>query len=311
MNTSQPGFAEALSAAASRVERMLETCLPPAAGERGEAELAAAMRHAVLDGGKRLRTFLALEAAALFGADGPDAGPDVERGAERVAAAVECLHAYSLVHDDMPCMDDDDMRRGKPTVHKAWDEATAVLAGDALQTLAFGILADPATHADGDVRARLVVRLAQASGHAGMVGGQAIDLMAAKAETPLTGARVKRLQALKTGALIEFAAEAGAIVARAPEADIARIRAYARALGEAFQIADDLLDVTGTEAELGKRVGKDAGAGKATFVDILGVAGARARAAELVAEAARHLAPYGDRAAWLAEAARFVVERRS
>ena len=302
MNTREAGFGEALSAAASRAERMLESCLP-AAGERGEAELAAAMRHAVLDGGKRLRAFLALEVAGLFGAEGP--------GAERVAAAVECLHAYSLVHDDLPCMDDDDLRRGKPTVHKVWDEATAVLAGDALQSLAFEILADPATHADGGVRARLVLRLAVASGHAGMVGGQAIDLAAERAEAPLTGPRVKRLQALKTGALIEFAAEAGAIVARAPEADIARIRAYAQALGEAFQIADDLLDVTGTEAELGKRVGKDAGAGKATFVDILGASGARVRAAELVAEAATQLAPYGARAARLAEAARFVVERRS
>jgi len=302
MKSSESGFGEALSAAAGRAERMLETCLPPAEGGRGEAELAAAMRHAVLNGGKRLRAFLALEVAGLFGADGP--------AAERVAAAVECLHAYSLVHDDMPCMDDDDLRRGKPTVHKVWDEATAVLVGDALQTLAFEILADPATHADGGVRARLVLRLAQAAGHAGMVGGQAIDLAAERAEASLTGVQVKRLQALKTGALIEFAAEAGAIVAQAPEADIARIRAYAQALGEAFQIADDLLDVTGTEEELGKRVGKDAGAGKATFVDILGIKGARARAAELVAEAAAQLAPYGARAARLAEAARFVVERR-
>ena len=303
MDTSEPGFAEALSAAAGRAERMLERCLPPEAGDRGEAELAAAMRHAALDGGKRLRAFLALEVAGLFGAD--------ERGAERVAAAVECLHAYSLVHDDMPCMDDDDLRRGKPTVHKVWDEATAVLAGDALQTLAFEILADPATHADGSVRARLVLRLAQASGHAGMVAGQAIDLAAERAETALTGAQVKRLQALKTGALIEFAAEAGAIIAQASAEDVARIRAYAQALGEAFQIADDLLDVTGTEEEIGKRVGKDAGAGKATFVDILGIEGARTRADELVAEAAAQLAPYGARAARLAEAARFVVERRS
>ena len=303
MDTSEPGFAEALSAAAGRAERMLERCLPPEAGDRGEAELAAAMRHAALDGGKRLRAFLALEVAGLFGAD--------ERGAERVAAAVECLHAYSLVHDDMPCMDDDDLRRGKPTVHKVWDEATAVLAGDALQTLAFEILADPATHADGSVRARLVLRLAQASGHAGMVAGQAIDLAAERAETALTGAQVKRLQALKTGALIEFAAEAGAIIAQASAEDVARIRAYAQALGEAFQIADDLLDVTGTEEEIGKRVGKDAGAGKATFVDILGIEGARTRADELVAEAAAQLAPYGARAARLAEVARFVVERRS
>jgi farnesyl diphosphate synthase len=240
MSTRKPGFAEVLSTAASRTERMLEVCLPPEAGDRGEAELAAAMRYAVLGGGKRLRAFLTLDVAALFGADAS--------GSERVAAAVECLHAYSLVHDDMPCMDDDDLRRGKPTVHKAWDEATAVLAGDALQTLAFEILTDPATHADGNVRARLALRLAQASGHAGMVGGQAIDLAAESAKTPLGPAEVKRLQALKTGALIEFAAEAGAIVAQASGDDVARIRAYARALGEAFQIADDLLRGGGGQA---------------------------------------------------------------
>jgi farnesyl diphosphate synthase len=303
MNHSEPGFVEALSLVALRAERALEACLPPEHDQPGEAEMAAAMRYAVLGGGKRLRAFLVLEVASMFGADGA--------GAERAAAAVECLHAYSLVHDDMPCMDNDDLRRGKPTVHKAWDEATAVLAGDALQTLAFEILADPKTHADGAVRSRLVLRLAQASGHAGMVGGQAIDLAAETAETPLTAVQVKRLQALKTGALIEFAAEAGAIVAQASTEDIARVRAYAQALGEAFQIADDLLDLTGTEAEVGKRVGKDAGAGKATFVDILGHNGARTRAADLVAEAAAQLAPYGAGAARLVEAARFVVERRS
>jgi farnesyl diphosphate synthase len=303
MDTSKTGFATALEVAARRTEGALDACLPPEHGLPCSAELAAAMRYAVMGGGKRLRAFLVLEVAAIFGADGP--------GAERAAAAVECLHAYSLVHDDMPCMDDDDLRRGKPTVHKVWSEATAVLAGDALQTLAFEILADPMTHLDGDVRARLVLRLAQASGHAGMVGGQAIDLAAEAAETPLAAAQVKRLQAMKTGALIEFAAEAGAILARAADRDIARVRASAQALGEAFQIADDLLDVTGTEAEVGKRVGKDAGAGKATFVDIAGVAGARARAAALVAQAAEQLAPYGARAARLAEAANFVLERRS
>jgi farnesyl diphosphate synthase len=307
MSISDPGFAEALSTAASRVERMLEICLPPETGDRGEADLAAAMRYAVIGGGKRLRTFLVLEVAVLFGAT----GPEFDARAERVAAAVECLHAYSLVHDDMPCMDDDDLRRGKPTVHKAWDEATAVLAGDALQTAAFEILADPATHPDGNVRARLVLRLAQASGHAGMVGGQAIDLAAETADSPLGAAQVKRLQALKTGALIEFAAEAGAIVAGAAAGDVACIRDYAQALGEAFQIADDILDISGTEAEVGKRVGKDAGAGKATFVDILGLNGARARAADLVVEAEAHLAPYGASAAQLIDAARFVVERRS
>lgn len=303
MAGSEPGFEQALAAAAARVERMLEACLPPVSGPHGMTELSEAMRYAVLGGGKRLRGFLAIETARVFDADGP--------GAERVAASVECLHAYSLVHDDLPCMDDDDLRRGKPTVHRAWDEATAVLAGDALQTLAFGILADPATHPDPEVRVRLVLRLAEASGHAGMVGGQAIDLAAGKAAVPLDPAEVKRLQALKTGALIEFAAEAGAILARAAAPDAARIRAYASALGEAFQIADDLLDVTGSEAEVGKRLRKDAGAGKATFVDILGIEGARARAAVLVGEAAAQLAPYGGRAARLIAAARFVVARRS
>ena len=301
----ETGFEEALKAAARRTERMLERCLPeaPQDARAGEAGLRAAMRYAVLDGGKRLRAFLALEVAQLFGADGT--------GAERVAAALECVHAYSLVHDDLPAMDDDDMRRGKPTVHRAWDDAIAILAGDALQALAFEILADPATHDDGAVRARLVLRLAQAAGHAGMVGGQAIDLAAEAAGAPLGADDVRRLQALKTGALIEFSAESGAILGQAAEADFARIRAYARALGEAFQIADDLLDVTGDEAEVGKRVGKDAGAGKATFVDILGIEGARARADELAEAAAAELAPYGDRAGMLAAAARFVVARRS
>ncbi len=298
-----PGFAGRLSRQAARVEAELERLLPGEGGDPGEAELCAAMRYATLGGGKRLRGFLALETGHLLGAG--------EAGAARAAAAVECLHAYSLVHDDMPCMDDDDMRRGRPTVHKAWDEATAVLAGDGLQALAFEILADPATHAEGAVRARLCLRLAQAAGAAGMVGGQALDLGAEAAAAPLGAAGVKRLQALKTGALIEVSAEMGAILAGASEADIGRIRAYARALGEAFQIADDLLDVTGTEAETGKRVGKDAGAGKATFVDILGVEGARARAEELVAEAAHHLAPFGAAAETLVDAARFAVARRS
>lgn len=303
MTRTTPNLDEALAAAAARTEAMLARCLPPESGAPGEAELAAAMRYAVLGGGKRLRAFLSLETARLFGTDGS--------GAERVAAAVECLHAYSLVHDDLPAMDDDDLRRGKPTVHRVWDEATAILAGDALQALAFEILANPATHPKGDVRARLVLGLARAAGHAGMVGGQAIDLAAARAAGPLGFDEVRRLQALKTGALIAFAAEAGAILAEAPEPDLARLRAYARALGEAFQVADDLLDVTGSEAEVGKRLGKDAAAGKATFVDILGVEGARARAAELAEAAAAELAAYGPRAALLAAAARFVVTRRS
>ena len=301
--TRMEGFAASLGAAAERAEQALDTCLPRAEGSPGEVELNEAMRYAVMGGGKRLRAFLCMEVARVFGAD--------EVGADRAAASVECLHAYSLVHDDMPCMDDDDLRRGKPTVHKKWDEATAVLAGDGLQCMAFEILADPATHPDAGVRAQLCLRLAQASGPAGMVGGQAIDLAAETSATPFGANDVRKLQAWKTGALISYAAEAGAILGQAGPQDIANIRAYADALGEAFQIADDLLDVTGTEEETGKRVGKDAGAGKATFVDILGMDGARARAEELITNAAEALAPYGERADLLIEAARFVVDRRS
>jgi len=297
------GFSDRLADHARAVEGVLDALLPAEGGMAGEAGLRAAMRYATLGGGKRLRAFLAIETAAMLGHAGI--------GALRCGAAVEALHAYSLVHDDLPCMDDDDLRRGRPTVHRAWDEATAVLAGDALQTFAFEILADPETHGDGAVRARLCLRLAQASGAAGMVGGQAIDLGAEGSDTPLDAAGVKRLQALKTGALIEVSAELGALVAGAPEADIERIRAYAAALGEAFQIADDLLDVTGSVEETGKAVGKDAGAGKATFVDILGIEGARGRAAALAREAADHLAPFGGGATALAEAANFVIARRS
>ena len=296
-------FAGLLAATARRVEDVLDRLLPAEQGLAGERELAAAMRHGVLGGGKRLRAFLAIEAAALFA---PAAGDPY-----RVGAAMECLHAYSLIHDDLPAMDDDDLRRGQPTVHRKWDEATAILAGDALQALAFGILAAPETHADGSVRARLCLRLAEASGAAGMVGGQAIDLAAERAGAAFGLDEVRRLQALKTGALIEVSAEAGAIVAGVGDARIRPVAAYARALGEAFQIADDLLDLTGDEAETGKRVGKDRDAGKATFVDILGADGARARAEELVAEAEAALAPFGERAATLVEAARFTIRRRS
>ncbi|MEO1773519.1 MAG: polyprenyl synthetase family protein [Pseudomonadota bacterium] len=301
--TTRPSFAAALAETADAVEQTLDACLPRAAGDRpGEDALIDAMRYAVMGGGKRLRAFLAVETAAVFS--------DGQQGALRVGAALECLHAYSLVHDDMPCMDDDDLRRGKPTVHKRWDEATAVLAGDALQTIAFEILADPATHADGGLRATLCLRLAQASGVAGMVGGQALDL-AADQGTRLDAAAVKRLQAMKTGALLEVSAELGALIGGALPGQVSHVRAYARALGEAFQIADDLLDVTGTEEEVGKRVGKDEDAGKATFIDVLGMEGAKARAAALVDTAAAELTPFGDRAALLVEAARFVVTRRS
>ncbi|MFN3970113.1 MAG: polyprenyl synthetase family protein [Gemmobacter sp.] len=262
----------------------------------GDAPVAQAMRHAVA-GGKGIRGFLVLEGAALHGI--------APARAVAAAAAIEALHAYSLVHDDLPCMDDDDLRRGQPTVHVTWDEATAVLAGDALQALAFGLLADPAL-GSAEVRIALVAGLAQAAGVAGMVGGQAMDIAAETAAAPLTLDQIERLQAGKTGALIGWAAEAGAVIA---SADPAPLRAYAAALGLAFQIADDILDSTGDEAAVGKRLGKDAGAGKATFVSHLGLAGAQARAAALVKAACAALAPYGDRAGTLTEAARYIVAR--
>jgi farnesyl diphosphate synthase len=221
------------------------------------------------------------------------------------------LHAYSLVHDDMPCMDDDALRRGRPTVHVAWDEATAVLAGDALQTLAFQTLAEPDTHPDGAVRADLCLTLAQAAGPAGMVGGQMLDIAAETAATPPDAEGVATLQALKTGALIVAAAEMGAVVARAEARDRARLRGFARDLGAAFQIRDDLLDVEGDANDAGKRLRKDAEAGKATFVGALGLEGARARARDHAAAAKDALAPYGDRAAALAAAVDYTIERRA
>ena len=264
----------------------------------GDEPVVQAMRHAVA-GGKRIRAFLVIEGAAMLGVP-------VAR-AVTAAAAIEAMHAYSLVHDDLPCMDNDDLRRGLPTLHVTWDEATAVLAGDALQTLAFELLCDPALGSP-EVRLALVQGLAQAAGAAGMVLGQAQDIAAETAAVPLTLDQITRLQAGKTGALIRWSAEAGAVFAGV---DPGPLRRYATALGLAFQIADDILDATGTEAATGKRVGKDAGAGKATFVSLLGLDGARARAAALVAEAEAALAPYGARAKELIEAARFVLERRS
>lgn len=257
-----------------------------------------AMRYAV-QGGKRLRGFLVLEGARMLG---------VAPGrAMAAAAAVEALHAYSLIHDDLPCMDDDDLRRGLPTVHVKWDEATAVLAGDALQTLAFELLTDPAL-GNAEVRLALVSGLARASGAQGMVLGQALDIAAETAPLPLTLPQITRLQAGKTGALIGFSAEAGAVIA---VADATPLRAYADALGLAFQIWDDVLDVTGDAAKTGKRVGKDADAGKATFVSLLGLQGARDRAAELVGRAESALRPYGAAADNLIAAARFAISRES
>lgn len=285
-------FPERLAADAALVEARLRAALEG----RADQPVTEAMRYAVR-GGKRLRGFLVLEGARMLGV--------AEERAASAAAAVEALHAYSLVHDDLPCMDDDDLRRGQPTVHVKWDEATAVLAGDALQTLAFELLTDPAL-GSAEVRLALVSGLAKASGIDGMVLGQALDIAAETAGCGLTLEEITALQAGKTGALIGFAAEAGAVMAGA---DPRPLRHYAAALGLAFQIADDILDVTGDEKQTGKRVGKDAGAGKATFVSLLGLEGARARAAALVGEAEAALAGYGKDAANLIAAARFVIAR--
>ncbi len=296
-------FAMALKAAAEDTEAALARLIPEPAGAAGDQVLLEAIRYAVLGGGKRLRAFLVIESAKLFGVTG--------EGALRVAASLECLHAYSLVHDDMPCMDDDDLRRGKPTVHKAWDEATAVLAGDALQTYAFQWLAEAPTHPDPAIRCELVRALSIASGAAGMVGGQALDLSAESAPDRFPVEEVARLQSMKTGALIVYGCEAGAILGGASADEREALAAYGRDLGLAFQIADDLLDHEGDEALAGKRLGKDADAGKATFIDLYGADGARARASALIGEAQARLSRFGDKAGVLGEAARFVVERRA
>jgi farnesyl diphosphate synthase len=264
----------------------------------GDTPVVQAMRYAA-NGGKRLRGFLVLESARMLGLS-------ANHGLS-AAAAVEALHAYSLVHDDMPCMDDDALRRGLPTVHVKWDEATAVLAGDALQTLAFELLADPAL-GSGETRIALVAGLARASGAEGMVLGQALDIAAETAARPLTLEEITALQAGKTGALIRFSAEAGAILAGA---DPAPLRRYATALGLAFQIWDDVLDVTGDAALTGKAVGKDAAAGKATFVSLLGLEPAKARAKSLIDEAEAALSGYGPAAQNLIDCARFVISREN
>ena len=258
-----------------------------------------AMRHAAIGGGKRLRPLLAVAAARLFAID--------ERRSVRVGAAIEAIHVYSLIHDDLPCMDDDDMRRGKPTVHKAFDEATAILAGDSLHALAFEILTDHETHEDPFVRAALALDLARAAGPAGMAGGQMMDLAAEGALLDL-GA-VTRLQQLKTGALIGWCVEAGAIMGRAAAEGRTGLRGYARDVGLAFQIADDLIDHEGLEEKAGKRVGKDRAAGKQTFVSLLGPERARRQADLLVEQAIAHLHGFGEDADLLRAVARFAVER--
>ncbi len=263
------------------------------------APLFQAMRHAAIGGGKRLRPLLLVATAELF-----HVGRDV---ALRVATALESIHVYSLIHDDLPCMDDDDIRRGKPTVHKAYGDATAVLAGDSLHALAFEILANPSTHPDPFVRSELIACLALASGPDGMAGGQMMDLEAEKAQFDL--ATVTRLQALKTGALIAASVEMGAILGHIPTEGRIRLRAYAHDIGLAFQIADDILDVEGDEQLAGKALHKDADAGKATFLSLMGLERAREQAAALVNQAIAHLSNYGPEADLLRDIARYVLER--
>ena len=270
------------------------------------ARLVAAMRHAAT-GGKRVRPFLVVEAAALFGVE--------EKAALPAAAAFECVHCYSLVHDDLPAMDDDDLRRGRPTTHRAFDEATAILAGDSLLTLAFELLAD--LPADAETRVALIALLARASGIGGMAGGQMLDLEAEgrfaadRRPLALSVAQIERLQRMKTGALLSACCEAGAILGRASENERRALTAYARALGLAFQIADDLLDAEGDEKNLGKAAVKDARRGKATLVSMLGVKGARARLDDLVKEAEAALTPFGNRAGLLTACARYVAQRKN
>lgn len=295
-------ISQTLIASAVLVDARLDALVGGGSAEMPE-RLRDAMRHAALGGGKRLRPFLVLESAALFAVP-PKAALDV-------ACALECVHCYSLVHDDLPAMDNDALRRGQPTVWKAYDEWTAILAGDGLLTLAFDILARPATHPDAVVRAELVLELARAAGPAGMVGGQVIDLEADKLGRPGLPdvSHVRRLQAMKTGALIRYAVEAGAIIGRAAPSDRAALVRYGEALGLAFQIADDLLDAEGDAASVGKAVGKDAAAGKATLVSLVGADAARRMLVEAHAEAVKALAAFGARAATLVDAAGFVVSR--
>ncbi len=292
-------FQRQLEESADRVTVALDALLPRPDGP--EKPLISAMRYAALGPGKRIRPFLTLAAGRMLGAE--------ERGLLRTGCAIECLHAYSLIHDDLPCMDDDDVRRGRPTVHIAYDEATAVLAGDALQTAAFEILTSPETHASSAVRVELVAGLARASGAQGMAGGQMIDMASPARQGDDIGV-ITRLHRMKTGALISFAVEAGAILARSDAETRQALGGYAHDLGLIYQIVDDLLDAEGLPDQTGKATGKDAGQGKATFVTILGVQTARERAAHLGEQAKAHLDPFGEAAAILRAAVDFVLDRR-
>lgn len=293
-------FQDRLSVIADRVTVALDALLPRADGP--EARVISAMRYAALGPGKRLRPFLLNECGKLAGAE--------ERAVLRAACAVECVHAYSLIHDDLPCMDDDDLRRGRPTVHKEYDEATAVLAGDALQAQAFEMLADPETHPSPLVRTELVLRLAKASGPRGMVGGQMIDMAIEAGEETDIGV-ITRCQRMKTGALISFSAEAASVISGADRDVSVALEGFAHDLGLCYQIVDDLLDAEGDESLTGKRTGKDARQGKANFVSILGVDGARDRARHLADQAKSHLDPFGAAAEGLRDMMDYVLARQS
>ncbi|RDJ09716.1 polyprenyl synthetase family protein [Rhizobium grahamii] len=304
MDASTETFEARLTATAREIEAVLETLLSPSVlkGEIARPErLRSAMHYASLNGGKRLRPFLVVEAALLLGGD--------RDAALRVGAALECVHCYSLVHDDLPAMDDDDLRRGKPTVHIAYDEATAILAGDSLLTYAFDIIASPETVLPDKAKVTLTLALARAAGIGGMAGGQALDLAAERQAPDEQG--IVTLQAMKTGALIRFACEAGAIIAGASSEDRVRLRQFGERIGLAFQLADDILDLTSDAATMGKATGKDAGRGKGTLVAMHGIAWAEAKLAEQVLAAEALVAPYSERGTILAETARFIAGRKS
>ena len=300
-------FQERLLRTRTRIDATLDDLLSPTPRE-GEiarpARLLEAMRYSVLIGGKRLRPFLTMETARALGVEG--------EGPLRAAAAIELVHCYSLAHDDLPAMDDDDVRRGRPTTHKAFDEATAILAGDALLTLAFDVMADAPTHPDGGVRAALCLGLARASGMGGMAGGQMLDIAAETAAAPLDHAAIGTLQAMKTGALLRFSIEAGALIAKATPRQSAALSRFGAAIGAAFQIADDLLDAQGDESALGKRTGKDVARNKATLVASLGVIAARARLEQLVAQGQGAIAEagLGEEGRFLRLAAQFIASRQ-
>ncbi len=304
MTDLKTAFEISLKQSAADVEALLRILLSDAALTDEiirPVNLMAAMRHGALNGGKRLRPFLVRESAALLGG-APEA-------ALRVGVALECLHCYSLIHDDLPAMDDDDLRRGLPTVHKAFDEATAILAGDSLLTYAFDIIAAPETELADRQKTELVLALARAAGTGGMAGGQALDLAAEK--SPPDEAGIMTLQAMKTGALLRFACEAGAIVAGSDIEDRRRLRLFGQKIGLAFQLADDVLDLTSDAKTMGKATGKDAARGKGTLVALHGMDWAEKKLDELTAEAVGLLAPYGEKALILQETARFIASREN